>query len=289
MSQELNHRYHPIKKRFIYGIVPEAAPEQQTCRELPEYEGEATFGFRLNEVPEKRAPVSSLRIQRVSDGQFFTEVVVQPGPTQFYSNYHNDVFSRDGLILFSEDNDGEQFNIWYEQCGSVNSFENQKYVQELTLLGKLSRDGSLPMLANLNANLNKIINLVPGTNPSDSVNFAQLTTVINNLATETTARTNADNSINSRLNPLTNLVKWVEATTTVRDYANDNSSGTLGMESYAPHRGTLFWRNTRANISGCGSYGNGDTPFEIIDTGSQFNFRWSHHDNALMEWMLLKW
>ncbi|TGK42744.1 hypothetical protein, partial [Leptospira gomenensis] len=286
--------YHPIQKRFIYETVPEGEPELKQCLELEEYPGTATFGFRLDEVPEKVTPVSTLRIQRVSDNQNFTEVVVQPGPLQFYSNYHNDVFSRDGLIIMDEVNADDWFRIWYDRCGPVNSFENQKYVQDITLLEKLSRDGSLPMLGDLNMNLKKILNLAAGTNPTDAVNYSQLDNVLQALVAEIASRASSDATINSKLNPLLNLVKWNGFSLRERDYAVDGASGTLGMESYEVLFGTvqksiLIWYNVRTGIGGIGAYGNSGSDFQVIDTGLQYNFRWTDPSNALMRWCMIQW
>ncbi|TGK10345.1 hypothetical protein [Leptospira stimsonii] len=292
MSKQLNHRYHPILKRFIYGVITEDEPEIKVCGEIEEYLGTGTYGFRLDEVPEKRTPVSTLKVQRVSDNQNFTEVVVQPGPLQFYSNYHNDVFSRDGLIILDEVNDGESFRIWYEPCGPVNSFENQKYVQDITLLEKLSRDGSLPMLGDLNMDLKKILNLAAGTNPTDAVNYSQLDSVHQALVSEVTSRTSADATINSKLNPLLALVKWDKFSLRERDYGLD-SPGTLGMESYvgAGRKSMLFWYNVNTGIAGVGPYGNGSSDFQIIDDRvlQEYQFRWTHPSHGLMRWILVQW
>ncbi|EMO56017.1 hypothetical protein LEP1GSC161_0101 [Leptospira santarosai str. CBC1416] len=181
---------------------------------------------------------------------------------------------------------GTSYISQYFGCGSVKNVQNDLYIQQIALLEKLSRDGSLPMTGNLNMNSHKAVNLLAGTSPLDAVNFSQLTTVINNLANEANIRAAADNSINSQLN---NLVRLVSITKSQRDYAANGSSGELGMEVYAPYNGLLLWRNTRTGVSSFGTYGNGDTPFQIIDTGSQFNFRWTDPDNALMEWTLIKY
>ncbi|QOI36753.1 hypothetical protein [Leptospira interrogans] len=283
--QCIDWRYDEITGTFNF---QEITSEVHSVQIIPEYAGRR--GFKLFERPVDNSTL--LIYQGNTDAHKVPEnrqsrVATAPTGSQVY------VSPRIALVVVPDTVPiGSQYIVSYFGVGSVKNVQNDLYIEQLALAEKLSRDGSLPMLGNLNANLNKIINLAAGTNPNDSVRLSQLTTVINNLAAEVTARTNADNSINGQLSPLANLVKWVEASVNVRDYANDPNggpSGKLGMEAYAPRRGTLFWRNSRANISGCGSYGSGSTPFQVIDTGSQFEFRWTSPSNALMEWMLLKW
>ncbi|AJR16686.1 hypothetical protein LIL_50020 (plasmid) [Leptospira interrogans serovar Linhai str. 56609] len=283
--QCIDWRYDEQEGKFI---PQEITSEVHSVIEIPEYGGKR--GFKLFERPLDDGSIQVYKgnsnADKILENRQSRVTSVATGSQYFLA-------PRVGIVLVPIDTPiGSQYIVQYFGVGSVKNVQNDLYIEQLALAEKLSRDGSLPMLGNLNANLNKIINLAAGTNPNDSVRLSQLTTVINNLAAEVAARTNADNSINGQLGPLVNLIKWVEASVNVRDYANDPNggpSGKLGMEAYAPRRGTLFWRNTGANISGCGSYGSGSTPFQIIDTGSQFEFRWTSSSNARMEWMLLKW
>ncbi|MDO6383414.1 hypothetical protein [Leptospira santarosai] len=277
--QDIDWRFDKITGTFNF---QEITSEVHTVQIIPEYGGRR--GFKLHERPldddtlliyvgsNDAAKVPANRQSRVATA---------PTGSQFFVHPHMAVVVVPDSVAI-----GTSYISQYFGCGSVKNVQNDLYIQQIALLEKLSRDGSLPMTGNLNFNSHKAVNLLAGTSPLDAVNFSQLTTVINNLTNEANIRAAADNSINSQLN---NLVRLVSITKSQRDYAANGSSGELGMEVYAPYNGLLLWRNTRTGISSFGTYGNGDTSFQIIDTGSQFNFRWTDPDNALMEWTLIKY
>lgn len=280
--QCIDWRYDEQEGKFI---PQEITSEVHSVIEIPEYGGKR--GFKLFERPLDDGSIQVYKgnsnADKILENRQSRVTSVATGSQYFLA-------PRVGIVLVPIDTPiGSQYIVSYFGVGSIKNVQNDLYIEQLALAEKLSRDGSLPMLGNLNANLNKIINLAAGTNPNDSVRLSQLTTVINNLAAEVTARTNADNSINSQLNPLLNLVKIVSITKSERDFAANGNSGTLGMEAYSPHNGLLLWKNTRTGTSSFGSYGNGSSPFQIIDTGTQYNFRWSSSSNALMEWVLIRY
>jgi hypothetical protein len=61
------------------------------------------------------------------------------------------------------------------------SVRNTQFIEDLAILGKLSRNGSLPMLANLNFGGFKGSNLAPGTLADDAITLAQLSALGNNI------------------------------------------------------------------------------------------------------------
>ncbi|WP_265396178.1 hypothetical protein [Leptospira bandrabouensis] len=126
MAKTANLRWDPHDKVFQYENIID---ELKTVVEIPESKGKY-FGFRLDEVPEKRTPTSTLKIVRKEDDQEFTEVLGIPGPLQFFSNYHEPPWDRDGVIHLPASQVGKVFKCSYEGMGSTNSYENQKYIQE---------------------------------------------------------------------------------------------------------------------------------------------------------------
>ncbi|TGL97935.1 hypothetical protein [Leptospira jelokensis] len=132
----------------------------------------------MDEVPEKRTPNSTLKIFRAEDDQEFTEVLGLPGPLQFFSNYHEPPWDRDGLIIIPASQVGKVFKCSYEGMGSTNSFENQLHVQEIVFETLLKLNGSRPMEGDLNMDLHKLINLAAGILPTDAVNRSQLDTKV---------------------------------------------------------------------------------------------------------------
>lgn len=174
MAKTANLRWDPIEKRFLYENIVD---ELKTVVEIIESKGKY-FGFRLDEVPEKRTPNSTLKIFRAEDDQEFTEVLGLPGPLQFFSNYHEPPWDRDGLIIIPASEDGKVFKCSYEGMGSTNSFENQLHVQEIVFETLLKLNGSRPMEGDLNMDLHKLINLAAGILPTDAVNRSQLDTKV---------------------------------------------------------------------------------------------------------------
>lgn len=170
MAKTANLRWDPIEKKFLYENIVD---ELKTVVEIPESKGKY-FGFRLDEVPEKRTPTSTLKIFRAEDDQEFTEVLGLPGPLQFFSNYHEPPWDRDGLVIVPATQLGKPFKASYEGMGSTNSFENQLHVQEIVFETLLKLNGSRPMEGNLNMDLHKLINLAAGILPTDAVNRSQL-------------------------------------------------------------------------------------------------------------------
>ncbi|EMS84033.1 hypothetical protein [Leptospira noguchii] len=280
--RSIDWRYDEQEGKFI---PQEITSEVHPVIEIPEYGGKR--GFKLFERPLDDGSIQVYKGNSDAD-KILANRQSRVSSVATGSQYF--LAPRVGIILVPIDTPiGSQYIVSYFGVGSVKNVQNDLYIEQLALAEKLSRDGSLPMLGNLNFANQKGINLAAGTNPNDSVRLSQLTTVINNLAAEVAARTNADNSINSQLSPLLNLVKIVSITKTERDYAANGGSGTLGMEVYAPYNGLLLWKNTKTGTSSFGSYGNGSSPFQVIDTGTQYNFRWSSSSNALMEWVLVKY
>lgn len=174
MAKTANLRWDPHEKRFLYENIVD---EIKTVVEIPESKGKY-FGFRLDEVPEKRTPTSTLRIFRVEDEQEFTEVLGIPGPEQFFSNYHEPPWDRDGVIHIPASQLGKQFRCSYEGMGSTNSFENQLHVQEIVFETLLKLNGTRPMQGNLDMDLHKIIKLAAGILPTEAVNRSQLDTKV---------------------------------------------------------------------------------------------------------------
>ncbi|MDV6237635.1 hypothetical protein CH379_018535 [Leptospira ellisii] len=282
--QDINWRYDEITGQFV---IQEILGEVHEVVEFPELDGRR--GFRLNERPLDNGTIRIYKgyvLEDKTPANLQSRVTSEPIGPQI-----NVTPSTMKVVVPSTVDLGTRYISAYFGVGGGKTVENDLYIQYVALNSKLSRDGSLPMTGNLNFNSNKAVNLANGTNPSDGVNFSQLTSLSNSLTTEVNARSNADTTINSKLNPLLNLVKWSKFSLRERDYANDNASGTLGMESYAGQKGILLWYNVRTCIGGVGAYGNGDSDFQIIDDqgSGQYNFRWTSPGNALMRWILVQW
>ena len=166
-------RYNPISRVFVPETI---TAEPKTCGLIPNMGG--VYGFQLNEIPLKESP-STVVVTR-SDLTVFTEVVdTAPIGTEFYVDYHYDTYANRGYVILNASQNGQTFTVAYKGLGSVMSVANTQYIEQAALDSKLSRDGSLPMLGNLNANSNKITNLSNGTVSSDAVNFGQLSSVQN--------------------------------------------------------------------------------------------------------------
>src|SRR5574343_695042 len=164
-------RYNPISRVFVPETI---TAESHTCGLIPNMGG--VYGFPLNEIPLKESP-STVIVTR-SDSTVFTEVVdTAPIGTEFYVDYHYDTYANRGYIIMNSSQNGNTFTVAYKGLGSVMSVANTQYIEQIALDSKLSRDGSLPMLGNLNANSNKITNLSNGTNSGDAVNKSQLDAV----------------------------------------------------------------------------------------------------------------
>ncbi|PJZ28757.1 hypothetical protein [Leptospira kmetyi] len=282
--QDINWRYDEITGKFVF---QEILGEVHQVVEFPELDGRR--GFRLNERP---VDDGSIRIYKGSvledkvPAKLQSRVTSEPLGPQI-----NITPSTMKVVVPNTVDLGTPYISSYFGVGGGKTVENDLFIQYVALNSKLSRDGSLPMEGNLNFNSHKAINLANGTNPNDAINFAQLSTLAASLTAEVNTRTSADSTINSKLNPLLSLVKWTKFSLRERDYANDNGSGLLGMESYAGQKGILLWHNVRTGIGGVGAYGNGESDFQVIDDqgGGQYNFRWTSPGNALMRWILIQW
>lgn len=282
--QDINWRYDEITGKFVF---QEILGEVHQVVEFPELDGRR--GFRLNERP---VDDGSIRIYKGSvledkiPAKLQSRVTSEPIGPQI-----NITPSTMKVVVPNTVDLGTPYISSYFGVGGGKTVENDLYIQYVALNSKLSRDGSLPMLGNLNFNAYKGINLTNGTSPGDSVNFAQLSALASSLTAEVNSRTSADATINTKLNPLLSLVKWTKFSLRERDYANDNASGLLGMESYVGQKGILLWYNVRTGIGGVGAYGNGESDFQVIDDqgGGQYNFRWTSPGNALMRWILIQW
>ncbi|MBM9502879.1 hypothetical protein JWG44_21740 [Leptospira sp. 201903071] len=282
--QDINWRYDEITGKFVF---QEILGEVHEVIEFPELDGRR--GFRLNERPVDDGSIRVYKGSVLGDkipANLQSRVTSEPIGPQV-----NITPSTMKIVVPNTVDLGTQYISAYNGVGGGKTVENDLYIQYVALNSKLSRDGSLPMEGNLNFNSYKAINLANGSNPGDGINFAQLSSLANALTTETTQRINADSTINSRLNPLDSKVKFTKFSLLERDYANDNSSGTLGLESYAGQKGILLWYNVRTKIGGVGAYGDASSNFQIIDDqgAGQYNFRWSSPSNALMRWILIQW
>ncbi|EKO77255.1 MULTISPECIES: hypothetical protein [Leptospira] len=282
--QDINWRYDEITGKFVF---QEILGEVHEVVEFPELDGRR--GFRLNERPVDDGSIRVYKGNVLGDkipANLQSRVTSEPIGPQV-----NITPSTMKVVVPSTVDLGSKYISAYNGVGGGKTVENDLYIQYVALNSKLSRDGTLPMEGNLNFNSHKAINVAPGTNSTDGINLSQLAALSNLLTNEVNTRTNADSTINSKLNPLLSLVKWTKFSLLERDYANDNESGTLGMESYAGQKGILIWYNARSRIGGIGAYGNSDSDFQVIDDQSagQFNFRWTSPGNALMRWILIQW
>lgn len=282
--QDINWRYDEITGKFVF---QEILGEVHEVVEFPELDGRR--GFRLNERPVDDGSIRIYKGNVLEDkipANLQSRVTSEPIGPQI-----NVTPSTMKVVVPNTIDLGTRYISAYFGVGGGKTVENDLYIQYIALNSKLSRDGSLPMLGNLNFNSHKAVNLANGTNPGDGINFAQLTSLSNALTAEINTRTSTDTTINSKLNPLLNLVKWSKFSLRDRDYANDNFSGMLGMESYGSQKSILVWYNVRTGIGGVGAYGNDETEFQVIDdqTGGQYNFRWTSPGNARMRWFLIQW
>lgn len=175
-------RFNPISRVFVPETI---TAENHICGLIPNMGG--VYGFQLHEIPLKESP-STVIVTRDSDSLVFTEVVdTDPVGSEFYVDYHYDTYANRGYVILNSSQNGQTFTVQYKGIGSVMSAGNTAYIEQLALDSKLSRDGSLPMLGNLNANSNKIVNLASGTNPQDVVNKGQLdavSAVANNIQSQ---------------------------------------------------------------------------------------------------------
>ncbi|TGK12803.1 hypothetical protein [Leptospira stimsonii] len=276
--QDVDWRYDEITGTFNF---QEITSEVHTVQMIPEYAGRR--GFKLFERPVDNSTlliyqgsvdadkVTANKQSRVATAPFGSQVYVSP---------------RIALVIVPDTVPiGTSFISHYHGVGSVKNVQNDLYIQQLALYEKLSRSGELPMEGILDMGNHKIKNLLAGINPLDAVNLNQLTQVSNSLAAEAVARANADASLQSAFN---SVIKIRGISKQSRNFAGD-PSGILGMEAYAPYNGLLLWRNVLTGINGFDAYGDGGSAFQVIDTGSQYEFRWSEPSNALMEWRLIKW
>jgi hypothetical protein len=152
------------------------------------------FGFSPNEMPQRRddLPDSGIIVYEVdasnnltgfSAGPGFAPLVQvrppvngQPGLGEYAVDFNNTMqYLNTGRFIFNPANVNKYYRIHrYYGLGSLFSVRNTQFIEDLALLGKLSRDGSLPMLANLNFGGFKGSNLAPGTLADDAVNLGQL-------------------------------------------------------------------------------------------------------------------
>ncbi|WP_078124001.1 hypothetical protein [Leptospira alexanderi] len=277
--QDVDWRYDEITGTFNF---QEVTSEVHTVQMIPEYAGRR--GFKLFERPVDNTTLliyqGSTDAHKVSANRQ-SRVATAPTGSQVY------VSPRIALVVVPDTVPiGTSYICSYYGVGSIKNVQNDLYIEQLALAEKLSRDGSLPMLGNLNINSHKIVNLIAGTNPSDSVNFAQLTTVINNLSTEVNNRANADNNI---LSALGNLLKWSKFSLIERDFVSDGNSGERGMEYFSGNKRILIWHNVKTGIGGVGCYGDGSSEFQISNGGDHYIFRWSSPSNSLMVWTMIQW
>ncbi|XDD52559.1 hypothetical protein AB3N59_20300 (plasmid) [Leptospira sp. WS92.C1] len=282
--QDINWRYDEITGKFVF---QEITGEVHTVVEFPELDGRR--GYRLNERPVDDGSIRIYKGSALADkipANLQSRVTSEPIGPQI-----NITPSTMKVVVPNTVEIGTPYINAYFGVGGGKTVENDLFIQYVALNSKLSRDGSLPMEGNLNFNSHKGVNVANGTSPDDTVNFSQLSSVISSLTSEITTRTNADVTINGKLNPLLTLVKWNKFSLIERDYAIDGPFGTLGMESYLGKKGILIWYNVRTGIGGIGAHGDDTTDFQVIDDqgAGQYNFRWTDPANALMRWTLIQW
>lgn len=123
-ARDQDLRYDPILGAF----VPEdITAELQTCSLLT---GKGVrYGVKLYEIPFKESP-SSVVVTRTSDSQVFSEVTSDPGPEEFYVDYHRTVLSNTGIIVLPSSEDGEEFEIAYRGLGSAQNVVSSEYIGE---------------------------------------------------------------------------------------------------------------------------------------------------------------
>ena len=161
------------------------------------------FGFSPNEMPQRRddLPDSGIIVYEVdasnnltgfSAGPGFAPLVQvrppvngQPGLGEYAVDFNNTMqYLNTGRFIFNPANVNKYYRIHrYYGLGSLFSVRNTQFIEDLAILGKLSRNGSLPMLANLNFGGFKGSNLAPGTLADDAITLAQISALNNTVWT----------------------------------------------------------------------------------------------------------
>lgn len=185
--RDIDVRYDPIDRVLVPELIQGTdGVGNAEFHQVELLEGIGKYGFSPNEMPLRRTDIadSGIVVQQVTSlnipiGSPLVQVIPPVGTLPAAGEYAVDInneieYLNTGRFIFNASNNGNYYRITYYGLGSINSVRNTKFIEDSALALKLSRDGSLPMTGNLNADSNKIINLANGTAAGDAINLSQL-------------------------------------------------------------------------------------------------------------------